>query len=195
MEWRPDPYGRFDERLFVRGLATDRVRRHIGRRVRVFEEAQAGTVDRARVRAGGEQTASGRARFAVGLIAMGAGGFAAGVLAGIWLLSLTAVVVVVVGAYRLRSAGVAPFPVTEAPPVVRDVGAPPPARSSGPAFFFDPSQSSWSRRAEAWRHGAEPGRARGPRSVRPAGLPSSEPPTRGRPDVPPDDIIDVEPED
>jgi len=197
VEWRPDPFGRFDERLFVNGLATDRVRRHIGRRIRVFEDAQPGTVDLDRVLSGGERGAAGRSRIALGIIACGVGGFSIGALTGWWVVAVAGFVAVGIGVRRLRQAGADPLPLDEPTPIVRDRGAGAMSPPQTPGFFFDPSQSSWSRRAESWRAAA--GRRSdgesGPRSVRPRGLPSSEPPAAGRLPRPPDDeIIDVDPE-
>lgn len=199
VEWRPDPFGRFDERLFVKGLATDRVRRHIGKRIRVFEDAQPGTVDLDRVLAGGERRAAGRSRIAVGVIACGVGGFSIGALTGLWAVALVGIVAIVLGVRRLLQAGADPLPLDEPAPIVRDAGAGAMSPPQTPGFFFDPSQSSWSRRAESWRAAAsrrsDGESGSGPRSVRPPGLPSSAPPAAGRRPLPPDDeIIDVDPE-
>jgi len=199
VEWRPDPFGRFDERLFVKGLATDRVRRHIGRRIRVFEDAQPGTVDLDRVLSGGERWASGRSRIALGVIACGVGGFSIGALTGLWAVAVAGVVTIGIGVHRLRQAGADPLQLAEPTPIVRDAGADAMSPPQAPGFFFDPSQSSWSRRAESWRAAASrrsDGESEsGPRSVRPPGLPSSEPPVARRRPLPPEgDIIDVDPE-
>ena len=68
------------------------------------------------------------------------------------------------------------------------------ARPATPGHFFDPSQSSWSRRAEAWRREAEARSGADGRSSDRPGLGSSDP-TRARPgDLAPDDIIDIDPE-
>lgn len=191
VEWRPDPFGRFDERLFVGGIPTDQARRHIGGRVRVFEDAPTGTV--ALTRLVGARTAPPRA--ALGALAAGAGAVVAGLLSEVWLLALVGVAFLAIGGSAVgRARRREATPPTALPGVVPpDRGAAGAARSAPTGHFFDPSQSSWSRRAEAWRRDAEVRPNPQPRSVRPPGLPGSEAPQAHR--LPPDeDIIDVDPE-
>ena len=120
----------------------------------------------------------------------------AGLLASLWILVLVGVAFLVVGGVmlgRARREVLTP----SAPARVRapiDGPASETTRPAPPGHFFDPSQSSWSRRAEAWRREAEARSGADGRSSDRPGLGSSDP-TRARPgDLAPDDIIDIDPE-
>ena len=43
--WFDDPFGRFDERYFIDGRPTDRVRSTVGSRTRSFDDPMPGTFD------------------------------------------------------------------------------------------------------------------------------------------------------
>ena len=129
-------------------------------------------------------------------LAAGAGALVAGLLASLWIFVLVGVAFLVVGGVMLGRARREVLTPSASGRVQAPIDGPASetTRPTPPGHFFDPSQSSWSRRAEAWRREAEARSGADGRSSDRPGLGSSDP-TRARPgDLAPDDIIDIDPE-